>query len=838
MLQGIRGVPSPRIAALTDEAAEVLKVDEKLLRRDGSTAPPFTPSTPPNDTQLTAATNISRSKAHRRSDLVARSSTKQATLKERNPGVDHNTLSAAVDLSPHPRFLHGYEMLTPQFKSKYLVEADDTISVRSADSVDALRGHDQGEDWLSPLVLDDAAATHALDFQFPLRPPGAVSTTRLISNQQHSPGTAAATIVSRSRPEPRAYHITSIHPNPRQQGETTHLPKRRPRMRSAEYSRRSGFPIWSEGSDVRQGRPQSPLRKGKHLTELISSKLRHRSNKLSAVPPNSSLRPTSSDHSAAEPVDFQPRASLTMNADPLESSPVVSNCNHGDSVLVGAYSHIECTNTCDKCVPGNRMMVIPIDNDPMKCSEVMEQSSGFLTESNNRPSGKAKSGTSKPFISWFRSKKKGGPQASMSLKDPMTQASNDPQASMLMKGPMTEANSDMSMNQGLSDATGLLEQERANMSTVKMKLMNLEECKESMEMELRTMKQEVSQANEKRDAALVEVFELKVAMEDMGKKIEGLQNYCQSLQSAVKNKNSAPKGVRDGFGDIAGMQKDFFSSEEEEHDHMLRAALIAPNGNSVFGGPSRKEFYHAVTEARVGVKQFCRNLLRQIQIQTAMDKLKSILQAYNVKVESTISKSARYQMEALINNALYEDFENIKFQKSGTSYLLDPRQRPQAFYNTYLTMSQMGWSELVSKESTKYCQAFDSFCDHKMNMVEQMLNWDGQWPDELARSFFVASKWVWLLHLLAFSFPYPALIFRVGPEARFDSQFMEEIMAPYDQSSKSRNTLSLPYSELDAPPSSICIKAMVMPGFFFNNYEVIKCKVLLSRQPVLSTPAG
>ncbi|KAH7290161.1 hypothetical protein KP509_30G034400 [Ceratopteris richardii] len=258
-------------------------------------------------------------------------------------------------------------------------------------------------------------------------------------------------------------------------------------------------------------------------------------------------------------------------------------------------------------------------------------------------------------------------------------------------------------------------------------------------------------------------------------------------------------------------------------------------------GPTKREFCHAVVEARVGVKQFCRTLLQQLRDKCALDKIDLMLKAQNFKVNvsvkgGTVSKRVKYLVESLVNQAFYEDFENIKFTKNGSYCVLDPRQRPIAFFKTYMGISQVGWSELVNKESSAYSAGFDGFCDRKMNKIaeELLFFWDleGGWPDELVEAFFVAGKWVWLLHLLAFSFEHPATIFRVSSESHFDNLYMEELPSK-DPSAKEGIISRHPerrfgFSNMSEMEDSPTILAMVMPGFFFNSYEVIRCKVLLA----------
>lgn len=337
-------------------------------------------------------------------------------------------------------------------------------------------------------------------------------------------------------------------------------------------------------------------------------------------------------------------------------------------------------------------------------------------------------------------------------------------------------------------------------------------------MAMDVMKLKVSQARRHRDAALVEVSELRAAMEEMGRKLEHVEKYCLGLKHALDQRHKCK-----------------YSSEWEvsesvdTEDENLGATL--PSGGYDDDDrmePTRSEFFHAVTEARVGVKQLCRALVEYMQEtdKEAMAKLAAILVAQpsehhkTARLTGRVSRSMRYYLEALINHAFYEHFENVNFERGGSYPLTDPKSRAAEFYDEYVQHAKLSYVDLLRKESVAYCRRFDGFCGEKMGRVEAALglglSWAAEgWPDEAARSFFVAARCVWLLHKLAFACRHPAAVFRVSGGAVFDARFMEHLPA---------DSVAAPGA---APPAERRrIRAMVMPGFFLRNNDVVKCKVL------------
>ncbi|KAF7119922.1 hypothetical protein RHSIM_Rhsim13G0224900 [Rhododendron simsii] len=306
---------------------------------------------------------------------------------------------------------------------------------------------------------------------------------------------------------------------------------------------------------------------------------------------------------------------------------------------------------------------------------------------------------------------------------------------------------------------------------------------------IEALKKQLMEANESRDAALMEVTEMKSSMGDLKQKLERLETYCGELKEALRQA---------------------MTTEKDSH-------VLETNGNlnSINDMPVSEEvmvegFLQIVSEARLSVKQYCKTLVTRINETdgSLMENLNSLLQPHKLSANSKYTKAVLYHLEAIINQTLFQDFENIAFQKNGSPKLLDPHQDRQAQFQSYVSLRNLSWSEVLRKGTKCYSEEFSKFCDQKMSCIISTLNWTRPWPENLLQSFFVAAKCIWLLHLLAFSFNPPLGILRVEENRNFDSHFMEDVFMHKRKSSG---------------PSRV--KVMVMPGFYVQE-RVLRCKVL------------
>ncbi|KAK1429096.1 hypothetical protein QVD17_11298 [Tagetes erecta] len=321
--------------------------------------------------------------------------------------------------------------------------------------------------------------------------------------------------------------------------------------------------------------------------------------------------------------------------------------------------------------------------------------------------------------------------------------------------------------------------------------------KDSSIMSFEALKEELHEANERRDAALMEASDMKASVGELKEKMEYLENYCEELKKALS--------------------QTVLQTKDHDHDH---SRVITTKGKPVNGMinenmPVSNEamvegFMQIVSEARLSVKHFCKTLVAQIDDgdTVLLENLNMILQPHKLSLSSKYSKAVLYHLEAIINQSLYQDFENCVFQKNGSPKLLDPQQERQAQFSSFCALRNLSWNEVLRKGTKYYSDDFSRFCDQKMSGIITALNWTRPWPEQLLQAFFVAAKCIWLLHLLAFSFS-PALgILRVEENRSFDGMFMEDVFAD-------RQRVQNPTR----------VKVMVMPGFYVQD-RVLRCKVL------------
>ncbi|OAY30214.1 IRK-interacting protein [Manihot esculenta] len=314
---------------------------------------------------------------------------------------------------------------------------------------------------------------------------------------------------------------------------------------------------------------------------------------------------------------------------------------------------------------------------------------------------------------------------------------------------------------------------------------------------IETLKKELTEANESRDAALMEVAEVKSSLGELKQKLEYLESYCGELKRALRQATLA-KGSQ---------------VIEKLGNFPKRGKLNDGNGENSM--PVSEEvmvegFLQIVSETRLSVKQFCKTLVGQIEEtdNTLMDNLNLLLQPYKLSLNSRHSKAVLYHLEAIINQSLYQDFENSVFQKNGSPKHLDPQQDRQAQFASFVALRNLSWSEVLRKGTKYYSEEFSKFCDQKMSCIITTMNWTRPWPEQLLQAFFVTAKCIWLLHLLAFSFSPPLGILRVEENRSFDLYYMEDMFADRQKSNG---------------PSRV--KIMVMPGFYVQD-RVLRCKVI------------
>ncbi|XP_051188419.1 IRK-interacting protein [Lolium perenne] len=318
---------------------------------------------------------------------------------------------------------------------------------------------------------------------------------------------------------------------------------------------------------------------------------------------------------------------------------------------------------------------------------------------------------------------------------------------------------------------------------------------------LDSAKKELAEANAHRDAALEDAAEMRSSLGELTTKMMGLEAYCSELKNALRqatdNGGTQPHSRRSSSSRSIGASRELPSSMPVSHEAMVEG------------------FLQIASEARLSVKQLCKSLIQQAEDPDngLSDKLNLLLQPYQLAITAGghCSKAILYHLEAIMNQSLYQDFENCSFQRNGAPRHLDPNQDRRESFASFVALRNLSWSEVLRKGTRYYSEDLSRFCDQKMSCVVAALGWSWPWPEQLLQCFFVATKCVWLLHLLAFSFGPPLPILRVEEGRAFDQMYMEDILPDKRQ-----------------VQDSLTVKTMVMPGFYVQD-RVLKCRVLTTR---------
>ncbi|KAL9679856.1 hypothetical protein QQ045_017727 [Rhodiola kirilowii] len=213
------------------------------------------------------------------------------------------------------------------------------------------------------------------------------------------------------------------------------------------------------------------------------------------------------------------------------------------------------------------------------------------------------------------------------------------------------------------------------------------------------LKKQLKEAHESRNLAFIEVSKMSTSLGELRQKLQYVDRYCKELKSALQQADQ-PKH----WNQILGSSAD----------------KLMPVGEDVMV----KGFLQVVSECRLAVKDFCKVLLIQVEAadDTVVDSLNMLLQPYERSLTSKYSKSLIYHLEAIINQTLYQNFENCMFQKNGSPKHLDPQQQRQAQFSAYLALRNLSWNDVLSKGTKHYSPEFSIFCDQKMSCIISILN--------------------------------------------------------------------------------------------------------------------
>lgn len=316
---------------------------------------------------------------------------------------------------------------------------------------------------------------------------------------------------------------------------------------------------------------------------------------------------------------------------------------------------------------------------------------------------------------------------------------------------------------------------------------------------LESLKKELAEAHAHRDAALREAADVRSSLGELATKLVSVEAYCSELKKALRQATNSPSVSRRSTRSVEASRE---LPMPVSHDVMVEG------------------FLQIATEVRLSVKQLCKALIQQVNGEASdglSDKLNLLLRPYQLALTGSIgigkhcSKAVLYHLEAIMNQAMFQDFENPAFQRNGSPRCLDPAEDRRQSFAAFVALRNLSWNEVLRKGTRYYSEDFSRFCDRKMSGVVATLGWSQPWPEQLLQCFFVAAKCVWLLHLLTFSFGPPLTILRIEDGRAFDEMYMEDIVHDRQQ-----------------VQSPCQVKIMVMPGFYVQD-RVLKCRVLTTK---------
>lgn len=317
---------------------------------------------------------------------------------------------------------------------------------------------------------------------------------------------------------------------------------------------------------------------------------------------------------------------------------------------------------------------------------------------------------------------------------------------------------------------------------------------EQWKMAISELSHKLVQATRKRDEALQEASRLMNSMSELEKKLNKLEIYCHGLKSGLEECNiNSHTTNNNSVANSSVSQKNTYHVVQDTDNNVVQHFLVS------------------VSEARSSVRLLSRSLTMQLRHtgNKVYEKVSLLLQPYDIKISfSKNPRSLLFYLEALLNKTFFEDFESIGFQKNGCNRILNPMERCESSYASFNMIHGLTWDEVLSKGTRHFSEDFSRFCDRKMSEIVAMLGWNRAWSEPLLQAFFVASKSVWMVHLLANSVHPSLTIFRVDKGVNYDSVYMEDMGG--DKSSRLVPNM---------------VRIMVAPGFYVYG-SAVKCKVL------------
>ncbi|KAK4788816.1 hypothetical protein SAY86_020135 [Trapa natans] len=286
-----------------------------------------------------------------------------------------------------------------------------------------------------------------------------------------------------------------------------------------------------------------------------------------------------------------------------------------------------------------------------------------------------------------------------------------------------------------------------------------------------------------------------------------VENLKEKLKSVTNSRGNAKKGRS-------------FSKKKLSH-----------NLNQVISAPTPELFEATMSQVREASESFTSFLLSLMRsahwdISAAILSIQSA--ANTCGATTSGSHHAKYAIVSYITRKIFQGFDHESFYMDGSLFsLLNPEQYRQECFTQYCDMKAMDPVELLGILPT--CP-FGQFCSKKYlsivyakmeetlfgNLDQQNQVIHGNHPrSQFYREFLGLAKYVWLLHLLAFSLNPSPNQFEASRGAEFHPGYMESVVK---------------FSEGKVPAGHV-VGFPVSPGFKLGNGSVVKTRVYLVSRP-------
>lgn len=348
-----------------------------------------------------------------------------------------------------------------------------------------------------------------------------------------------------------------------------------------------------------------------------------------------------------------------------------------------------------------------------------------------------------------------------------------------------------------------------NVTSVGRKTASERDASKDLENTMKNLQKQLEQTDKQRQT---EVRKLQVALQSMNQKLDHLQAHCRNLelelqickQTKISRRNSQEYDVDedDGISESSSLK---ISSEPTRQRFGVPHSSLIP-----------ELFIRTYDEVVLSMRKLSRAICYHIREMGASSSqvITKVLENHSVGKGRLRKAQKILFFESLLNQILFESFENVNFEPSGGAPVLDPIILQHVSFQAFKELQIVTWldiEERLDKQNVIVNHNFHQFFVVRMEIVLHQLGEVGEtnMPGSVISAFFDAIKAVWLLHHLAFAFRPAATILRVSQGAKFEAEYMKQV------------------HESDGERRGTSVFLMINPGFLLDDC-VVKCRVYCS----------